>query len=232
MEPKIPPKVFVATPYCDASMSIDLCKFYMIQALQNNIVYNPFIEGRPHDAARNTIVHEYKNNREDYTHVLMIDSDCSPPDNILELAKLDMDVVGPIIFSYQEGHPFALILKAVPEGYQQIKKVPPNTLMEVDATGTGCLMVARRVFERIPPPWFRFSYTEGGLLKSGEDFNFCKLVKSHGFKIHVHTGFMASHYATVDLRKINDLLCQVRLDSLKEGKESGIPQLERLGVQG
>lgn len=73
----------------------------------------------------------------------------------------------------------------------------PDTpeLVPVDATGAACLLVHRRVFEKLddasPSPWFDEMDLCGDRL--GEDLTFCLRARLAGFPIYVHTGIEAGH---------------------------------------
>jgi hypothetical protein len=58
----------------------------------------------------------------------------------------------------------------------------------VDATGTGCIMINRRVLERMPYPWFRQQHSTGG------DLMFCWRAKQEaGFQSWTATGIICTH---------------------------------------
>jgi len=225
-------KVFIAIPHYKGVLRVELANFLLYQSWKGNLQHFPFFEGRPHDANRNSIVKEFLGNRkEDY--LLMCDTGVVPPYDILDLVNLDLDVVAGLCFSWQEGIPFALVLDEVPGGFKQSKEIPPNTLLQRDAVGAGCLLIHRRVLESISPPWFKFEQDEWGCLKGGEDFDFCKKARKHGFKVHVHTGYMCSHYGEVDIKQINNLLVGAQRDaSIQGGKEVIIKILNLLQNNG
>ncbi len=62
-------------------------------------------------------------------------------------------------------------------------------LIECDGVGGGCLLVHRRVFEAIEPPYFQCN--PGTFI--GEDFYFCRKAQAAGFKIYVDPGILCGH---------------------------------------
>ena len=100
-------------------------------------------------------------------------------------------------------------LRAVPtiyrmdmeKGLQPIDDYKENAVIEVDATGTGCLLVHRSVLlhlqatatENQGKDWAWF--VEGAIsgVYFGEDLLFSKRLKSLQYKIHAHTGAILPH---------------------------------------
>lgn len=75
-----------------------------------------------------------------------------------------------------------------------------GAVVEVDSTGAACLLVHRRVFERIKaafpdsaPLWWFASGVHNGVAY-GEDFFFCLRAKQMGYPIYVHTGVAFPHH--------------------------------------
>lgn len=84
--------------------------------------------------------------------------------------------------------------------FAPILDYPVGQVIEVDACGTGALLVHRSVLEAIAAQaspgeeswcWFRDLPVAGNWL--GEDVYFCRLARSLGFKIHAHTGAILPH---------------------------------------
>ena len=87
------------------------------------------------------------------------------------------------------------------KGLEAIDAYPLDEIIEVDAVGTGCLLVHRSVLlemQKQTTPnqgkdwaWFVEGAINGTYF--GEDLLFSKRLKSMGFKIHAHTGAILPH---------------------------------------
>lgn len=161
--------------------------------------------------ARNVIRKEFIDGG--YDLLFTCDSDIVPPPNILDLAELsistELDVVAPINYISKEEGIIPLALKKVGEGWQLTGDLQWNVLHEVDATGLGCCMIARRVLKTVP--LFQFVFDEEGMLTIEEGFNWCDRVKTAGFRIYVHTGYETSHYKVMDLKLLIRLQNKMRV---------------------
>lgn len=87
-------------------------------------------------------------------------------------------------------------------GLQPIDDYPEDQLIEVDAVGTGCILIHRNVLLDIQKnatahqgknwAWFVEGAIDGTYF--GEDLLFSKRLKSMGYKIHAHTGAILPHH--------------------------------------
>lgn len=134
------------------------------------------------------------------THVIFMDTDQKyPEDTLLKLMSHDKDIVGTVVCRrYPNFNP--LLMRGTLGKYryvsnEDIENVP---LLEVDATGTGCIMVKTDVFLNMGDPWFEFGETESGK-PVGEDINFCHKARNLGYKIWIDTTIPISHLATMEI---------------------------------
>lgn len=163
------------------------------------------------DSARNTAAWKMiSDTKADY--LMFLDSDnIAPPDVISRLLAHKKDVVCglyplkdrpflPVMYKYwkrkEQNNGKAL--------YHNIMEYERGALLKVDGAGTGCMMIHRRVFEKIPPPWF--SFTEGGT----EDMFFCRKLEEHGFDLWVDTSLEVGH-ARSAVVTMGDYLAQLKL---------------------
>ena len=87
-------------------------------------------------------------------------------------------------------------------GLQPMDDYPLNELIEVDAVGTGCILIHRNVLldmQKNATPnqgkdwaWFVEGAIDGTYF--GEDLLFSKRLKSMGYKIFAHTGAILAHH--------------------------------------
>ena len=73
-------------------------------------------------------------------------------------------------------------------------------LVEVDATGTGCILYNMEVFKMIHYPWF-VDQSRESTNGPGEDIGFCQKMKRKGFSIWVHTGVSVTHLTTLEVNQ-------------------------------
>ena len=141
----------------------------------------------------------------------MIDSDEQLPiaafDKLIESAhdKERPIIAGLVFASFEIGQaypkPVPTIFQDAPEGFLPLNNYDKDSLFEVDAAGTGCLLVHRSVLETMQASadphqgkdwcWFWDGPIDG--IWIGEDLQFCRRVRSLGFPIYAHTGAILPH---------------------------------------
>jgi len=142
--------------------------------------------------ARNQCVYECLNG--DYTHLFFMDSDMIfPPKTLERLLKHDLDMVGGFyVRKRNEFYPTAFKLGERPNGKYRAEWI--NDLREVEAIGTGCLLIKRKVLEAVGCPWFEYKWNgepTGKMIT--EDLVFCDKVKRLGFKIYCDGTIKCGH---------------------------------------
>lgn len=159
-----------------------------------------FLHGMPFDHARNTACETAL--REGFDWLFFLDDDVAiPPDTVTRLASHGKDIVSGLY--YRRAQPIVPVMlrydsKQVPQWISQWQT--PGQLLEVDMVGAGCLLIHRRVLERVPSPWFHWQLDDpnpelaalpGGRLS--EDFFFCRKARQYGFSSWVDTSIVCSH---------------------------------------
>lgn len=150
----------------------------------------------------------------DWDFWINLDSDQAPLKNPLDLVFLDKDVIGlptPAVKFGQAGweNPFFWSVYRWDEKREAyfVYKYQPDQgpLQEVDAVGSGCWVVARRVLEALQHP-LQQHWDEHGILQMGGDVSFCRKARAQGFRIFAHYDYPCRHFKTVDLYEVMKLL--------------------------
>ena len=145
----------------------------------------------------------------DCDYWLSIDSDNPPSDNPLDLVELDKDIIGlptPIWHCTGNGErPVYLNAYKLAEDGAYNEYQPQKGLQEVDAVGTGCFLMARRVFEHpsLQKGCFTRTLYPDGRVEFGNDLSFCKRAKKAGFKVWAHFDYMCDHFNELSLSEMH-----------------------------
>jgi hypothetical protein len=181
---------------------------------------------------RNNIVLEFLNSGADY--LMMIDGDIVPPLTALNLVDFELDVVAPLLFMYQENMIIPIVLERKPDGLYTTKDIRGQEgLIEVDAVGSGCLVMSRKVLEKIRFP-FKNTYDADGIKLYGLDIYFCQQAKKAGFKIYAHLDYPCKHFTNMDLKEIYVALEETERvkNNLEEKYQSLKKQIAENGSKG
>lgn len=159
---------------------------------------------------RNQIVSTFLD-RSDCEWLLMLDSDMVLDvrgfDALLAAANAgERPIMAGLYFGAFQGEglypdPMPMIFRKRDTGYQPVHAYPANRVIEVDAAGTGCLLIHRGVLEAMRESatadegkdycWFTDGPVNGVWV--GEDIAFCMRAALHGFPLHAHTGVVLPH---------------------------------------
>jgi len=134
------------------------------------------------------------------THIIMMDTDqVYHRKTIPRLLSHQLPVVGCLV--YRRYPPFdPLMMLGTQRHYKSIMEWEAGSLVEVDATGTGCLLIDTAVFRKLPYPWFRFRKGPYGEI-IGEDFGFCMDLREYGYRIFVDTSIPAGHLTSMEVNE-------------------------------
>jgi GT2 family glycosyltransferase len=157
---------------------------------------------RPSETARNFAVKMMLDGGFDY--LLTIDHDTVPLRNPIDLLFIEVDVVG---FAYlgmqtkEQGIELAFLgMDKQPNG-EYLDHKNQDGLQAVDAVGSGCLLMSRKVLEQVKAPFMR-KWNEDGFAITGLDFYFCEKAKELGFQSYCHYGYIADHIKDVSLLNV------------------------------
>lgn len=150
-------------------------------------------------------MNDFLDNGDDYW--LSMDDDNPPQGNPIDLVDLDLDLVGfptPVWHSAVPGDRpwyFNALTKVGEEGYKPLPAERCKGLQEVDAIGSGCFMVSRRVMLKLRHnmPFMRGWDQKTGRVIKGGDYSFCDKVKEAGFRIWASFDHICDHFNELSL---------------------------------
>lgn len=190
------------------TVSHDFCRSLsnIVKADPRIVGQIPFRSGPNLSSSRNQVARTFLEHDADW--LWMIDSDMTFDVDLLDrlLAVADPDdapIVGGLCIGqrYTSGRLefFTTMFTFDADGQAwRMDEYPPDTVVDIDATGTGCLLVHRTVLEEIrrrydePLVWFAEEINDKGGLHS-EDITFCLRARACGFPVKVHTGAKVGH---------------------------------------
>lgn len=174
------------------------------------------LAGMPFDMARNSACNHCLSGP--YEWLFFLDSDVIPPnDAVYRLMRHRLPIVSGI---YCRRSPPAGVPVMI-RGGQWVTEYPPNSIIDVDVVGAGCLLIHRSVLENLPPAdekrgkrWFDWRvdmrgigvYPEAECMS--EDFVFCLHARKHGYKINVDTSIMCRHVGLAQSTYANFSPCE------------------------
>lgn len=186
-------KVLIGVPTAEMARRADFYDYFNLleKPLGSGIT---FVHGQSPARNRNLIIRQAIDNN--FTHVFFMDDDIAfKPDMLMRLLAHDKDIVSglyymrhyphrPIMFDYadEEGRCRHHYLRDEDEG-----------LMEVVATGLGCLLIKTDVFRNMEEPWIRM----GELEKDHwcDDIGFYKRAREKGYKGYCDLDVLVGHMA-------------------------------------
>lgn len=201
-------KIKILVSVCNLCWIHKLVVFALLR-LQLDQRYHITIILPTHNPYENNLNHVVKDLREVYTDHdfwLNIDADNPPLSNPLDYISHNLDIVGfptPVWHDKVAGdRPW--YFNAVNEKNGGWIPAIGEGLIEVDAVGSGCMLVHRRVCETVIRPLFVREIDEDGCVIRGHDYLFCNKAKRAGFKVWAAFDSPCTHIVE------NDLLSQIK----------------------
>lgn len=164
---------------------------------------------KPFEANLHDCVNEFMAG--DWAWWLSMDADNPPEKNPLDLIEHDKDIIGcPTPIYHCTGKPgerpiYWNAYRYVSDDDAYAEWQVRESLQRVDAIGTGCFLVNRRVFEHPEMrkgPFMR-KWNEDGTVERGNDIAFCERARECGFQIWCHFDYPAEHMVEIPLNEVS-----------------------------
>lgn len=190
------PRIAVCFPSSDtvqADFAISLSGLCLATRGVEVVVINP--KSSIVAVARNNGVERAQKHAADY--ILFLDSDMTfPPDTLMRLLAHKKDIVGAVYTKRLP--PYEILGTPMPDAHTD-----PAGLAEMQRLPTGCLMIAMKVFNTLPEPYFHFGINPVTRKLLGEDYAFCDDARNAGFtlwadmKLSQEIGHIGQHICRV-----------------------------------
>jgi GT2 family glycosyltransferase len=159
-----------------------------------------FAHGQSPARNRNTIIRQAL--KHECTHVFFMDDDVLlPPDTLLKLLEHDKDIVSGLYLMRNHPHqPIAFAEYDMQGRCSHIDIQGKTGLVEVVATGLGCLLVKSDVFNKLEEPWIRMGELESDMWC--DDLGFYKRARDAGYKGWLDTDIHVEHIASMTIKPV------------------------------
>ncbi len=218
---------------------------------KHDVMYPPLSSMSVVHWARNTLVMAMRKNAD---YALFVDCDMGlEPDTLDRLLSHGKDIVAAL--TTRRTDPAIPTIRMWSEAEQNFTELlmwdESKTLIEVDAVGTGVMLISRQVLEEVAEAfnpeqyhksgngfWFQNIWYPHLSAEAGEDVSFCHRATRLGYKIYVDTTIQPGHYdyypySFADykahrLEKICDVIRQAEIEAQKLGLSERPEQIKKL----
>ena len=195
-------KLAIAIPLIDKTVPAAFLDSFVVMQKPSFIYLRPQYNGFNIADIRNQLVERALENG--CTHILMMDSDqVYPYDTIMKLLSHDKPVVSAIVHRRYPGFD-PILYRGVPGRYIHVSDEEildckdKKQLVEIDATGCGCVLYNTEVFLKVDAPWFQFTRDEKNNVV-GEDIGFCYKLRKTGYNIFCDPTIDIGHMSTLEI---------------------------------
>lgn len=209
-------KVYIAIPNL-GKIRTDLV-FWLINTLKTHghlVGYIDLPIDRPVENNRNKIAFNFL--KSDCTHLLTLDNDLALPDDQLpHMLSFDKDIVGGAVLIWHPvlKCPIHFAFTGEHKNYEFVD-IKNNNLQPCSFVGSGIMMIKRRVFEIIKPPFFLQMLDEKGIFEGGEDEYFCIKAKKAKLGLYVDCSRILDQEKNLSLMEINNFANKILADKSK-----------------
>ena len=212
-------KIAIGFPLVDSTVPVSFfTSFVCMEKPREFVVLMPRFAHGPFSGniadARNSLVEQAQ--MEGASHLMMLDTDqVYPPETLTKLMSNKVDVCG--VRVHRRWMPFdPIFLRGDIGKYESVpdEEMYSGNLIDIDATGSGCLLFDMSVFDKVRYPWFKLDIQDGELV--GEDFYFCSKARKAGIRICVDTAIEVGHLTMIEVNRWLHQICK-QIHAKKDG---------------
>jgi len=204
------PKLLIAVPNIDGwihkHVTMAVVRLLMDNRVESRLIM-PTWKPYAHNWHRviQDAIHRYESD-----YLLSMDDDNPPMNNCIDLVFLEKDIIGcptPVWHNHNskdgEQPYYWNAYTKFEDAYRPYAYQPGDKLVEVDATGSGCLLLSRKVMEALQYDQpFQRQWDRKGFVERGADISFCEKARAKGFKVYTHFGYPCMHFNEIELTEV------------------------------
>jgi GT2 family glycosyltransferase len=154
------------------------------------------IKDKYEESAKERVINSRNKLREyflknDYDYLLSLEQDVVPPKNVIErLMKHKKEICSGLYFKEKGGELIPIMYVHHKDDFAKLlrfEEIPENKLVEVITSGLGCVLISRKVMEKV-----KFRYEKDS--KPWDDVWFCEDAREKDFKVYVDTSVRCKHF--------------------------------------
>lgn len=189
-------KILIAIPTFENILPDTFKSVYNLEVPEGTSCYFEFINGYGCAKARNDIAKLAL--EQQYTYVMMVDSDIILPSNALvSMYSAQLDICLGVYPRKNTSTSQTEIFKLGQDNFVEVYTAEQIDALngmkaEIKGGGLGCSLIRTDIFSTLVFPWFKYvEYNNGETLS--EDNYFCNLAASAGYKIYVDSAVRCGH---------------------------------------
>lgn len=191
-----PKKILIAIPTAKYIESDTFKSIYDLKIPPGYVAEFQFFYGYRVDQIRNLIADWIVKG---FDYLFAVDSDIGFASNTLEkLLSHGVDYVSGI---YRQREPNVIALELYNEDYTRMsveQASDKQNLFRIGGSGFGCVLISRRVFEKVGYPYFEYHPALDHNNTFSEDVDFCKKATKAGFALYCDKSVVCDHFGRIN----------------------------------
>ena len=200
------------------------------QDVPYDIGFYPLLYRYPVSDARNECT-QFFVEKTKFEYLYFWDHDMIPPENWMDLVGKG-DIVSGWTLMWDGSRPAQKRIQAnhfivnEKNTAETLVPSPQEAPHEVDIVGTACMVIHRRVFERLGPRPFKEPVGPDGKRMMGEDMAFCREARAAGFKVTIIPSVRFNHVKEVGLIEVYEAMLAYAEFGRRAGYQQAVAEIQ------